>query len=214
MNINHAFSFACGGVMSEKQMQNYAQYVQVGVDNARSLGGWIAKQAETTLTKFNNFLDSRIWELADRLTYKNEGEYVGRFDIGYLSSLEAQQNAQGFMRDYIMANPKVMQLYLDGELSGYDTGFSSYCKGVKEENVYYRKAMNGVVHIEDNKAMHSHFTDSFSGDSLSFRERVNIQRTWLATQYHLASTLFDPTSMEGGKRKSHQDKEDKEPQPD
>ena len=204
MNRANAFSYAISGAMGEKQMQSYAQFVNLSHQNLVGVGSWLQSQAEKTMTSFNNFVNSRAWEMSSRLDKKHEGDYVSRYDIGYLGSLQGLQEAQGFMRNYIMANPDVMQLYLDEEISGFDGGFSDRCVGLAEENIFYRKAMNGVLHFRQTETgqqlHHSHYHET--GNDLSFRERVDIQRTWAASNHHLASTEFDITSVDGKKRKS------------
>ncbi|EBV8434023.1 hypothetical protein NFI00_000115 [Salmonella enterica] len=204
MNSANAFSYAISGSMGERQIQSYANFVNLAHQNLAGVGSWLQEQAEKTMNQFNNFVNSRAWELSNRLTKKNEGEYVGRYDIGYLGSLTGLQNAQGFMRNYIMANPNVMQLYLDDEISGYNGELHSRCTGLAEENIYYRKAMNGVLDFRETEngqqLHHAHYFEQ--GNALSFRERVDIQRTWAAANHHLAATEFDITSSDGAKRKS------------
>lgn len=204
MNVADAFSFSCAGAIDEGRMRQYANYVQMNYDNVKSLGGWLGQEAEKTMTKFTQFMNSRAWELSKILTGNGDGEYVGRFDVGYLGSLGAQQQALGFMRDYIMANPLVMQAYLDERISGYDGSFSPYCQSVGVDNPYYRNATHGIVrtelHEEQNRTLFSHYND-VRGNGLSFRERSDVMRTWKASNHHLASQLFDFTSSSNEKMK-------------
>lgn len=214
MNSIDAFALSCGGVVTENQMSQYAQYVNVGVQQAKAMGGWISKQAEATLERFNTFLNSRAWELSSRTDGSKEGEWVARFDIGYLSNMGAQQRAEGLMRDYIMANPVIMQLYLDNQISGYNGEFSNFCTGIAEDNYFYRNATHGLVMLETvddiPKANRTYHTDSMAKGNLSFRERVNIQRTWEASNMHVANTLFDNTSMMNAERGDQQEEEEAE----
>lgn len=213
MNSANAFSYAISGSYTEDQMARHAQYVNQNTSVFQQAGGWLAEQANRMLTGFNNFLNSRAWEMGKRLLNNQDGEFVGQFEIGYLGSLHAQQNAQGFMRDYIMANPNVMQDYLAENIEGYGGNFSSLCTGVKEDNIFYRRAMNGLLNLEkaDNKPQlrHTHYYDSLSG-SLAFRPRVDIQKTWVATDHHRAKNMFDVTSPLGNKRKDYIEPEDLE----
>lgn len=197
MNSANAFAYACSGAMNESDVRNYAQYVQLNNERVSRLGGWFAEQAKKTFDRFNDFVDSRAWELSKRLSGNNYGDYVGRFEVGYLGSLEGQQNAEGFMRDYIMANPDVMKLFGDEVIEGYGGDFSKHCRGIGRDNPFYRKAMNGVVNLrkegEVSKADISHFNDS-ALNGLPIRSIFDIQRTWHATRHHIAKNLFDPTS--------------------
>ena len=213
MNSAMAFNYAISGAMGEQQIQQYANYVSASYDQVKSMGGWLAEQADKTMTEFKNFVDSRAWELSSRLSRRNEGEYVGRFQIGYLGSVNGLQNAEGFMRNYIMAHPGLMQDYIDEEISGYNGEFNSHCVGIGRENIFYRRAMNGIVHFEEvneqKRAVHTHYHDIDNG-TMSFREREQVQQTWRAIDHHRLNTLFDVTSVEGNKRKSHCDTEEQE----
>lgn len=197
MNSANAFGYAISGSYTENQMQQYAGYVQQSAAAFQSMGGWLADQANKAVDNFTQFLNSRAWEMGKRLLGQSDGDYVGRFDIGYLGSVQGLQGAQGFMRDYIMANPGLMQDYLDGNVEGYSGEFNKRCTGVGEENIFYRRAMNGLLNLqvldEKPQARHTHYQESM-GNGLSFRERVDIQKTWTAIDYHRAKSMFDITS--------------------
>lgn len=203
MNSADAFSYAISGAMGERQIQNYANFVNVAHSNLQGVGTWLQAQAEKTMNQFNQFVNSRAWELSSRLTKKDDGEFVPRYEVGYLGSVTGLQHAEGLMRNYIMANPTVMQMYLDEEIEAYGGGFNPRCTGIGEENIFYRKAMNGVLdfrELEEGKKQlhHAHYFEQ--GNALSFRERVDIQKTWRAAEHHLAATEFDITSATGQKR--------------
>lgn len=193
MNSAHAFTYAMSGSFTDQQMAENAAYVNQNVAALQGAGGWLASQATRLMDGFNNFLNSRGWELGKRLTDNAEGAYVGRFDIGYLGTVEAILGAQGLMTNYIMANPRHMQAFLDGEIEGY-ADLHSLCTGVGAANRYFRKARHGVLESENvdgkNILSHSHYHDS--GDTpLPFRDIVAIDKTWVAADYHRAQGLFD-----------------------
>ena len=203
LDSSKAFSLSCSGRVSETTMNYYADFVNASLEKFQGLGGWIGDRAKKTLDGFNNFLSSRAWEMSSRLA--GENNYVGRFDIGVLTSLEAQYGAVGFMRDYIMANPAVMQGYIDGTLYGYGGDINPLNTGVGEDNPYYRKATNGMLMYTENvvdeevqrQFYHKHYMDSISSDPLSYRNRYDIQRTWNASNRMLAEGLFDFTNNNG-----------------
>lgn len=197
MNSANAFTFAISGSYTENQMQQYQQYVNQSAAAFQSVGGWLAQQATKAVDNFSNFMDSRAWEMGKRLLNNQDGEYVGRFEIGYLGTVHGLQGAQGFMRDYIMAHKGLHQDWLDGNIEGYDGEFHARCRGIGEENIFYRRAMHGLLNLEmvnDAPQMrHTHYHESLGG-GLSFRERVDIQKTWTAVDHHRAKALFDVTS--------------------
>lgn len=211
MDSTMAFGLACSGKVSEQTMNYYANFVHGSLEKFQGLGGWIGEQAKKSLDGFNNFLNSRAWEMSSRLARDND--WVGRFDIGVLTSVEAQYNAVGFMRNYIMANPLVMQGYLDGELFGYEGDLCPYNNGVGEDNPYYRRATDGMLlfnevevdGVTQQQFYHKHFIDSISSDRLSYRNRYDIQRTWSASNRMLAAGLFDFTNPDEGKLISGKD---------
>ena len=206
MNSANAFSYAISGSYTDQQMAKHAEYINQSTSVFQQAGGWLAEQANRMLTGFNNFLNSRAWEMGKRLLNNHEGEYVGQFEIGYLGSLSALQGAQGYMRDYIMAHPEVMQDYLLENIEGYGGQFNPLCTGIKEENIFYRRAMNGLLNLEKGEdktqLRHTHYYDSMGG-GLSFRERVNVAKTWAAVDHHRAAKMFDITSPGGNKRKDY-----------
>lgn len=200
LNSAHAFSYAISGSFTEESINKYAAYVNNTTAKLQQMGGWLGQQAINTMKGFDSFLNSRAWEMSKRLLSKEDGEYVGRFDIGYLGSISALQGADGYMRDYIMAHEGLMTDFLAEEIEGYDGDFSNFCKGVGEENLFFRRAMNGLLNLRtvDEKAelRRTHYNDSLGG-RLSFRERVDVQKTWAAIDHHRANTMFDLTSSTG-----------------
>jgi len=208
MNSANAFSYAISGSYTEDQINKYGQYVNQSAAALQGLGGWLADQAGKTLQTFDKFLNSRAWEMGRRLLGNSDGDFVPRYEVGYLGSESALQGAQGHMRDVIMAHPLMQQMYLDGEIVGYNGEFSDWCTGVGEDNLFYRKIWNGVLKLEEvdgvNTLKHTHYQDTVGG-KYSFRERVDAHKTHAAITHHMASTLFDLTSELGEKQKSHQE---------
>ena len=205
MNSANAFSYAISGSFTEETINQYADYVNNTTAMLQNMGGWLGEQAKKTLSNFDNFLNSRAWEMSKRLLSTQDGEYVSRYSIGYLGSVSALQGAQGYMRDYIMAHPGLQQQYLDGEIEGYGGEFSHFCTGVGESNIFYRRSMNGILNLSEvdgkQHLRHTHYHDSLSG-SLSFRERVDIHKTWTAIDHHRLTSAFDITSEAGNKLKT------------
>ena len=194
MNSAHAFVFAMSGSFTDQQMAQNAAYVNQNVEAIKGSGGWLASQATRIQDGFNNFLNSRAWELGKRLSgAANDGEYVGRFEIGYLGTVDGILGAQGTMVNYIMANPRHMQAFLDGQIEGY-SDMHPLCKGVGVANPFFRKAMHGVLDLQEvdgtYQLSHSHFVDT-GNEALPFRDVANIHKTWNAADYHRMKGLFD-----------------------
>lgn len=206
MKSANAFSYAISGSHTEESINKYANYINNTTALLQNASGWLGEQAKKTLGAFDDFVNSRAWEMSKRILGGEDGEYVSRYSIGYLGSVHAQQQAEGYMRDYIMAIPEVMQLYKEGEFEGYGGEFSHFCTGIGEENLFYRRAMNGMLNMTEEEGKpqlrHTHYRDSLGG-SLTWREREDWQKTRRAAAHNIASTMFDITSSEGNYRKSY-----------
>lgn len=196
MNVTAAFMRASGGSMTDKSAAVFDNYMSSMYQKYDNLTGWLGETLSSVKDMHTNFMNSRMWEFSNRINGK-DGQYVGRFDIGYLSEVKYQQQAVGFMRDYIMANPMAMELYQDGRISGYDGDFHNACVGIGRDNYFYNRSIDGKVMYDDEKKTLNRTMYTGSNDELahlSIAERVNIHRTWQATNLHIANNLFDPTS--------------------
>lgn len=200
MNVTAAFMRASSGSMTEASANVFNDYMNGMFQKYENLTGWLGETINTVKEQHATFMNSRMWEFSKRINGK-DGTYVGRFDIGYLSEVKYQQQATGFMRDYIMANPLLMELYQAERVSGYDGDFSNLCSGIGRDNYYYNRGMDGKVVFdeEENTLTRTKYTSSRDDlTQLSFSERVNINRTWQATNLHIANGLFDPTNILNG----------------
>ncbi|UPT54038.1 hypothetical protein [Vibrio phage phiKT1019] len=185
--------------------------IQMNYEQIQNVGGWLGEGATNFMDSFKNFVNSRAWDLASRIRGNSESNYIGYYDIGVATSVEMLQASQGFMRDYIMAMPGVMELYQEGDISGWEGQFSDWCSGTGEDNIYYRRQMHGLLQLEEvedkNVAFTKHYYDSVAGTGLSVRERYDLALTRTAVNHHLAGNLFDITNADGELRKSAQEKE-------
>lgn len=198
MNVMSAFTHGCSGAMSEQTAGMLDTFLTGLYSGYQGLTGWLGDAVNTVKESHEKFMNSRMWEFSKRINGA-DGKWVGAFDIGYLSDIKYQQQATGFMRNYIMANPMAMEMYLQEQISGYGGDFANLCVGVGEENFYYRQAMHGLLNYntEENTLCRTLYNDSRNGgEHISFSNRVDIQRTWRATNQHLLAGLFDPTSID------------------
>lgn len=200
LNATSAFTLACSGSMTDSSAGAYDNFMNSLYQKYDNLTGWLGETLSTVKGAHKNFMESRMWEFSNRVNGK-DGQFVGRFEIGYLSEVQYQQQATGFMRDYIMANPLVMDLYQDGRVSGYDGDFSDLCTGMERDNYYYNKALDGKIVFNEEESTINRTIYTSSRDNLThltFSDRVGIHRTWQATNVHIAKNLFDPTNVLGG----------------
>lgn len=197
-NATSAFSMGMGGKTSQAAADHYNNCMNGFYNQLGPMQGWLSGTLEHVKKTHEHFMSSRMWEFSSRIG--KDGHFVGRFEIGYLSEVQFQQQATGFMRNYIMANPEMMQLYLDGRVSGYGGDFSDYCSGLGRDNYYYNKAIDGMNRLnEDSNLVRTDYhTSRDNGTHLTVRERIDISRTWAATNLHIAERIFDPSNNAGG----------------
>lgn len=197
MNATSAFSMGTSGSLSAGAAEAYDAYMGNIYSRYGNLDGWLGETLKTVKTEHQNFMNSRMWEFSKRVN--KDGHFVGRFEIGYLGDAVFQSKATGLMRNYIMANPEVMQLYLDERISGFGGEFSSLCHGLGRDNYYYNKSIDGmnIFNAETGLSRTDYHTSRDGGTSLTARERMDIARTWNASNVHIARNLFDMTSVEG-----------------
>lgn len=200
MNVTSAFVRGSSGSMTDSSANMLNNYMTSLYQKYENLSGWLGETLESVKEAHKTFMNSRMWEFSNRINGK-DGQFVGRFEIGYLSDVQYQQQATGFMRDYIMANPALMALYEQDRVSGYDGDFSELCTGIGRDNYYYNRAIDGKVMYDEEENTLNRTVFNCSRDNmthLSFAERVDIHRTWQATNLHIAKNLFDPTSVING----------------
>jgi len=197
LNVTAAFMRATSGSMTDSSAAVFDGYMANMYQKYDNLSGWLGDTLNSVKELHTNFMNSRMWEFSNRVNGK-DGQYVGRFEIGYLSEVQYQQQALGFMRDYIMANPQLQALYQTGQVSGYDGDFHNACTGIGRENYFYNRSIDGKVIFDKEENTLNRTVFSSSRDQLthlSISERVGIHRTWQATNLHIANNLFDPTSV-------------------
>lgn len=193
MSSSRAFGFAASGTMNETVANIYDQQMKTVYSQFGNLTGWLGEALDTAREKHDYYMRSRMWEFGKKIK-NGEGTFVGRYEIGYLSGLESQRDAEGFMRDIILANPNAMKLYQEGRIGGYDGDLDRLNFGLERENFYYNKVMDGHLTKEEDRYQHTHFVSTRDkGTHYSARERHDSQRTWRATNAHLAAG-YDPTS--------------------
>lgn len=204
MNAMRAFVMSTCGEVTDQQMSIYHQQVYNNYTQVKAAGGWMAEGADKAYSEFSRFVESREWEMSGRMNATSGNERLGAYAIGRLVTMQGIQAAEGMMRDYIMSMPGVMEAYQAEELSGWEGAFSDWCNGVGEDNIYYRRQMNGLLNFREHEgnqqAYYKHYIDSVASTQLSVRERLDLAVTRHAVNHHLANSLFDLTSADNRKR--------------
>lgn len=198
MSVTKAFTFGVCGSMSPQLANQFDNQMNDFFKSQGHLSGWLGEKLQQVKESHNHFMKSHMWEFS-RLNDMKEGQFVGRFEIGYLSEVQYQQQATGFMRDIIMANPNMGRLYDEGRVSGYDSEFK-LDMGIARDNYYYNKVQDGRVRLDEERGDISltHFISS--RDSFlryTTKQRKDAYRTWRASDIHIGRGL-DPSNILGG----------------
>lgn len=202
LSASKAFTFAACGSMTENSAAAYDQYMQEYYNKLDGMDGWLGDALNKARKTHDQFMQSRLWEFG-KIIKGNTGNYVGKYEIGYLGALRFQQDAQGYMRDIITANPVVMAMFETEQASGYEGDLHHLNKGIGEDNYFYRKVMDGGItinpaddEIHSRIKIYSHSRDNHT--HYSMRERMDARRTWRASECYI-SNGYDPTSPTGEK---------------
>ena len=193
-----AFNLGASSSMSPQAAMDYDVYMKSYYEKFNNTSGWFTESINKVKEEHRYFMDSHMWEFSNIIKNK-EGHFVGKYEIGYLSEVEYQRDAIGYMRDIIMANPNMMQLYIDGRASGYENDFSTDLNsGIGRDNYYYNKIMNGYVNDNNEGRIHrtQYNTNRDGRTNYTVKERRDSHRTWRATDIHIDNGL-DPTSILG-----------------
>lgn len=111
------------------------------------------------------------------------GSLWGRDIIQELKTVTEVQNAPFAMRDYIMANPEIRNIYHAGGCEGYGKSYVDQQPGVVgEEHLDYQKVKDGYVEIDENgdfsaTTYSNNFLDDVKPD-LTHDEQVDIHTAW------------------------------------
>lgn len=192
MSSSAAFGYAASGSMNEQVASIYNQQMQNYYNSFGNATGWLGETIEKVRSEHDYFMRSRLWEFGKKLK-NGEGTFVGRYEIGYLSGLDSQRDAVGLMRDVIMANPMMGELYKEGRVSGYAGDLSNLNFGIGRENRLFNRINNGYLDHTEEGTKHTQFLSTRNKmTSLSAKERHDAHRTWRATNVHIEQG-YDPS---------------------
>lgn len=116
-----------------------------------------------------------------------------------LHNIEQLQTAGPVMQRWIMAEPGIRQMYLNGEVSGYaETYENLHGNGIGAQHYDWRQVMSGIATVADDHFGYTTYVEDTGEDNpLSLYEKVDILRTWQQVQTALSEGEQDPTSPEG-----------------
>lgn len=132
------------------------------------------------------------------MTVKAENAWQNN-TVAYLNSVEQVQCAGPVMQRWVMTQPEVRQMYLNGEVSGYGDSYENFHgNGIGAQHYDWRQVMSGIATVTDDTFSYTTYAeDTHNENELSVFEKVDILRTWQVVQGALSAGEQDPTSPEG-----------------
>lgn len=129
-------------------------------------------------------------------------QFVGAFgsnDFRPISDIGSMQNAPDVMQRYIMANPTVRQLYIDGRVDGYSETYVDNTNkvGIGRDHYDYRKVTNGYFMEKESGVTNYYHLPEDNDTPLTLKQQEIILETW----HNLDSMLDgdeDPTDIWNG----------------
>lgn len=132
------------------------------------------------------------------LTVKAENAWQANA-ISYLSTIEQVQCAPLVAQRYIMAQPDLRKMYLNGEVNGYGESYENiHGNGIGAQHYDWRRVMDGIATVTDDAISYTQYVEETHDDhELTVYEKVDMLRTWNIIPDMLSAAEMDPTSPEG-----------------
>ncbi len=187
---------ACGGHLDtrttswmQERTANLMQTVSATTQN------WFNKAR----TFYQTISESDAVQALRNLTAKADTSWMGN-NIHFCNSIEQIQTANPIMQRYIMAEPRLRQMYLNQEVEGYAGSYENYhgsAFGVQHYD--YRRVTDGMVMVNEEGFEWNDFYEELPDNDreLSMFEKADIIRTWNLVNVALDAHEMDPTSPIG-----------------
>lgn len=132
------------------------------------------------------------------LTVKVENVWQSNV-ITHLQTLQQLQCAPLVMQRFIMAQPDIRKMYLNGEVSGYGDSYENlHGDGIGAKHYDWRRVMDGIGVVTDEGYQFTQYVEDTREDTeLTVFEKVDVLRSWHMASTELSKGEQDPTSPEG-----------------
>lgn len=187
---------ACGGFL-DNQTTNWLQ------QRSEALMGTVSATTQNWLNKARTFYttitESDAIQALRNLTAKADLSWKGN-NIHYCNSIEQLQAVNPIMQRYIMAEPRIRDLYLNSSVEGYAGSYENYHGDAIGVNHFdYRRVTDEIVMVNEDSYEYTKYYENIpDGDKeLEFFEKVDIIRTWNLANQALDAGEMDPTSPIG-----------------
>lgn len=187
---------ACGGFL-DNQTTNWLQQRSEALMNTVSstTASWLNKAR----TFYTTISESDAMQALRNLTAKSDLSWKGN-NIHFCNSIEQLQAANPIMQRYIMAEPRLRDMYLNQSVEGYAGSYENYHADTIGLSHYdYRRVTDEIVMVNETGYEFNKFYELIPDQDkeLEFFEKVDIIRTWNLVNQSLDANEMDPTSPIG-----------------
>jgi hypothetical protein len=132
------------------------------------------------------------------LTVKNDNAWDTN-TIHAISTIAGLQTAAPVMQRWIMAEPRLRQMYVNNEVDGFSETYTNLQgDNIGAKQFDWRQVNTGIVKFKEDEAYFTNYHEELYGnDELSVSQRVDILRTWNAVNDALDAGEEDPSSPYG-----------------
>ncbi len=187
---------ACGGFL-DSQTTNWLN------QRSEALMSTVSATTQNWFNKARTFYtsisESDAIQALRNLSVKADVSWKGN-NIHMCNSIEMVQTANPIMQRYIMAEPRLRDMYLNQSVEGYAGSYENHhgdALGVAHYD--YRRVTDGIVMIQDEHAIVNEFYELIpdTDKELDIFQKADVIRTWNMVNRALDTAEMDPTSPIG-----------------
>lgn len=172
-------------------------------DRTQALMSTVSATTSNWLNKARSFYqtitESDAVQALRNLTAKADVSWKGN-NIHFCNNLDLIQTANPVMQRYIMAEPRLRDMYLNQTVEGYAGSYENYHGDAIGINHYdYRRVTDGMLLVKDDHFEWNDFYENVPDNDkeLTMFEKVDVIRTWNLVNIALDENEMDPTSPIG-----------------
>lgn len=192
---DYDFSTLAFGQPHPSTLEYFQSNINQAIQATQAVGNQFFNKAQVA---YDNFFSSEAIRKAKAALYRAGSVFI-HDEVMYLQSLASIQFAQEQMRNYIMSDPYINNLYQKNLIEGYAERYSNVENNASgEQSMFYRAVRDGIVYEDDEGSLNfdTWFTEDLSKD-LRLDEQVDILQTQLRVRELINKGKEDPTSIYG-----------------
>lgn len=181
------------------QGATFTNYLETQMHRLQAAGTSVGSRVLSTLQNSYNYVTDTLRNYRLREELEREGILEFENYFRRLTTYDELRGANITMQRWIMAHPKIKELYLRDDCYGYPNTYTNISGDTFGEDDYdYRRVMNGMVVPHENGIDASSFEyheELIEGDrELTAYEQGIILDTWDGIRNHMANSKLDFTA--------------------